>query len=41
MALDTKTHKVYLPSAEFGPKPAGSNYPSVAGSFKVLVLLLE
>ena len=42
MALDTKTHKVYLPSAEFGPKPAGSNYPSVVpGSFKVLVLQPE
>ena len=42
MALDTKTHKVYLPSAEFAPKPAGSNYPSVVpGSFKVLVLQPE
>lgn len=42
MALDTKTHKVYLSSAEFGPKPAGSNYPSVVpGSFKVLVLQPE
>jgi DNA-binding beta-propeller fold protein YncE len=42
MALDTKTHKVYLSSAELGPKPAGSNYPSVVpGSFKVLVLQPE
>ncbi len=39
MALDPKTHKVYLSSAELGPKPAGSKYPSVVpGTFKVLVL---
>lgn len=42
MALDPKTHKVYLSSAEFGPKPAGSKYPSVVpGTFKVLVLQLK
>jgi hypothetical protein len=39
MALDTKTHKIYLSSARFGPKPAGNKYPSVVpGTFKVLVL---
>lgn len=42
MALDTKTHKIYLSSAAFGPKPAGSKYPSVVpGTFKVLVLQLQ
>ena len=42
MALDTKTHKVYLSSAEFGPKPAGSKYPSVVpDTFKILVLQLQ
>lgn len=44
MALDTKTHKVYLPTADFGPPPAAtaSNphpWPSIVpGSFKLLVL---
>lgn len=39
MALDSKTHTVYLSSAEFGPKPAGSKFPPVLpGTFKVLVL---
>jgi len=42
MALDPKTHTVYLSSAEFGPRPAGSKYPSVVqDSFKVLVLQLQ
>jgi DNA-binding beta-propeller fold protein YncE len=42
MALDTKTHKLYLSSAEFGPKPAGSKYPSVVkDTFKILVLQLQ
>jgi DNA-binding beta-propeller fold protein YncE len=42
MALDTKTHKVYLSSAEFGPKPDGSKYPSVIpDTFKILVLELQ
>jgi DNA-binding beta-propeller fold protein YncE len=42
MALDTKTHKVYLSSAEFGPKPLGSKYPSVVpDTFKILVLQLQ
>ena len=44
MALDLKTHKVYLSSAELGPPPAATAgnphpYPSVVpGSFKLLVL---
>ena len=42
MALDPKTHTVYLSSAEFGPTPAGSKYPSVVqDTFKVLVLQLQ
>ena len=42
MALDTKTHKVYLSSAEFGPKPVGSKYPAVIpDTFKILVLELQ
>ncbi len=44
MALDLKTHKVYLSSADYGPPPAAtaSNphpWPSIVpGSFKLLVL---
>jgi len=44
MTVDFQTHKLYLPSADFGPPPAAtaSNphpWPSVVpGSFKVLVL---
>src|SRR5882762_1431343 len=42
IALDTKTHTVYLSSADFGPKPPGSKYPSVLpGTFKVLVLQMQ
>ncbi len=42
MALDTKTHKLYLSSAVFGPTLAGSKYPSVVpDTFKVLVLQLQ
>jgi DNA-binding beta-propeller fold protein YncE len=43
MALDLKTHKVYLPTVEYGPPPAATAanphpYPSVvAGSFQLLV----
>ena len=29
MTLDTKTHKIYLISAEFGAPAPGSRYPSV------------
>ena len=44
MALDLKTHKIYLPDAEFGPAPAATAanphpWPSVkAGTFKLLVV---
>jgi WD40 repeat protein len=44
MTVDLKTHKLYLPSADYGPAPAATAdnphpRPSiVAGSFKVLVL---
>jgi DNA-binding beta-propeller fold protein YncE len=38
MALDPKTHRVYLPSAELGPPAKGERWPSVKpGTFKVLV----
>lgn len=37
MALDPKTHYVYLPSAELGPPAKGERWPSVKpGTFKVL-----
>jgi DNA-binding beta-propeller fold protein YncE len=39
MALDLKTHTLYLSSAKFGPKPEGSRFPSVIpDTFKVLIL---
>ncbi len=44
MALDTKTHKIYLSTASFGPAPAASATnqrprPSIVpGSFKVLIV---
>lgn len=44
MALDLKTHKIYLPDAEFGPAPektAANPHPwpkVVSGTFKLLVL---
>lgn len=43
MALDTKTHKVYLPTAQFGPAPAPTKEqprpraPMLPNSFEVLV----
>jgi len=43
MALDTKTHKVYLPTAEFGATPAPTKdqprprAPMVPGTFMILV----
>ncbi len=38
MALDPKTHTVYLPTAEFGPPAEGQRRPSVKpGTFMVLV----
>ncbi|POA46708.1 YVTN family beta-propeller domain-containing protein, partial [Pseudomonas sp. GW460-R15] len=39
MALDPKTHTIYLSSGQFGPPPAGSKFPSVVPeTFKVLIL---
>jgi DNA-binding beta-propeller fold protein YncE len=43
MALDPRTHLIYLPTAEFGPAPeAGPGQPSrpplVPGSFRILVV---
>jgi DNA-binding beta-propeller fold protein YncE len=39
MAMDLKTHTIYLSSAKFGPKPEGSRFPSVVPeTFKVLIL---
>jgi DNA-binding beta-propeller fold protein YncE len=39
MAMDMKTHTLYLSSANFGPKPEGSRFPSVIpDTFKVLIL---
>jgi len=38
MAVDPKTHKVYLATAEFGPPEAGQSRPSIKpGTFSVLV----
>jgi hypothetical protein len=39
MAMDMKAHTLYLSSANFGPKPEGSRFPSVIpDTFKVLIL---
>jgi DNA-binding beta-propeller fold protein YncE len=44
MAVDAKTHRVFMPSADFGPPPAPTpekpnpSRPMVPGSFRVLVL---
>jgi len=45
MALDPRTHRVYLSSAEFGPAPAPTEPggrpgrpPMIPGSFAILVL---
>lgn len=41
VALDPATHRAYLPTAQFGPKPAGgedARPPMVPGSFEVLVV---
>jgi YVTN family beta-propeller protein len=42
MALDPKSHKVYLATAELGPAPQGQRWPSVKpGTFMVLVYSLK
>jgi DNA-binding beta-propeller fold protein YncE len=44
MAVDTKTHRLFIPSADWGPTPAPTSdntnprRPMVPGSFRVLVL---
>jgi hypothetical protein len=39
MAMDLKTHTIYLSSAKFGPKSEGSRFPSVVPeTFKLLIL---
>ena len=39
MAMDFKTHTLYLSSAKLGPNPEGSRFPSVVpDTFKVLIL---
>ena len=39
IALDSKTGKLYLPTAKFGPKPADDSHPPILpGSFEVLVV---
>lgn len=38
MAVDTKSHRVFLPTAELGPPAAGQRWPSVKpGTFVILV----
>jgi hypothetical protein len=38
MAVDSKSHRVFLPTAEFGPPAEGQRRPSIKpGSFMVLV----
>jgi len=38
MAVDPKSHRVFLPTAELGPPPEGQRWPSVKpGTFSVLV----
>ncbi len=46
MALDPATHKIYLPTAKFGPLPESANGerrrpPMIPGSFKILVYGME
>jgi DNA-binding beta-propeller fold protein YncE len=39
MAMDMKTHTIYISSGRFGPKPPGSRFPPVVPeTFKVLIL---
>jgi DNA-binding beta-propeller fold protein YncE len=38
-AIDLRSGRIYLPAAEFGPRPAGGGRPPVIpGSFKILVV---
>jgi hypothetical protein len=39
IAIDPRTGRLYLPAAEFGPRPAaGGRPPMVPGTFQVLVV---
>jgi YVTN family beta-propeller protein len=38
LALDTRTHELFLPAADFGTAPAGQRPPVIPGTFQVLVL---
>ena len=39
IAIDSRSGRVYLPAAEYGPRPAGGGRPPmVPGSFKILVV---
>ncbi len=44
MALDDKTHKIYLSTAKFGPAPAATadhphpRPPVLPGSFEILIV---
>ncbi|MGY4515953.1 YncE family protein [Lysobacter sp. HA18] len=42
IVLDAKTHRAYLPAAQFGPKPAGvdedARPPMIDGSFEILAV---
>jgi len=42
MALDPKTHRIYLPAAKFGPRVEGQRRPPmIPGSLKILVYTME
>ena len=39
IALDPRSGRLYLPAAEYGPRPAGGGRPPmIPGSFKILVV---
>jgi hypothetical protein len=38
IGLDPRDGRVYLPAADYGPKPATGRAPLVPGSFKILVV---
>lgn len=38
IGIDPRDGRVYLPAAEFGPKPATGRAPMIPGSFKILVV---
>ena len=38
IAVDPRDGRLYLPAAEYGPKPATGRAPLIPGSFKILVV---